>query len=278
MSLHGARSRQAHWRQIAAITTALLISTQAPPAKAWGADGHREIAAFAEAQLSPATKREVVRLLALEPGATLVSISTWADETRNAETAPWHYLNFPRDADCHFDGRRMCRDGDCVTAVITRMAKTLRTQTDDNQRLQTLKYLVHLVADVHQPLHAGYLDDKGGNLVQLQAYGRGSNLHALWDTQLIAHWPGGLPALRSAMQAADKSATSFKPKQWAEQSCQIVATPGFYPVTRKISAQYPVRWESTLAQQLAAAGWRLADVLEQAMARADRQPAAAISP
>ncbi len=152
----------------------------------------------------------------------------------------------------------------------------MRTQTDDSQRLQALKYLVHLVADLHQALHAGYHDDKGGNLIQLHAYGKCSNLHAIWDSQLITHWPGGLPSLRNAMQAADIPATTFRLKQWAEQCCQIVASPGYYRPTRKLASRYPARWQPALAQQLTAAGWRLAAVLQTAMARG--QPAAATSP
>ena len=64
---------------------------------AWGGDGHRLIAEYAGTQLSPAMRTQVKRLLALEPGATLSSVSTWADEVRSPTTAAWHYLNFPRD-------------------------------------------------------------------------------------------------------------------------------------------------------------------------------------
>ena len=74
-------------------------------AHAWGSEGHQVIALIAQSQLTPKARVEVGRLLDLEPGATLASISTWADEHRNPATTPWHHINFPR-GDCVYMGRR----------------------------------------------------------------------------------------------------------------------------------------------------------------------------
>lgn len=167
---------------------------------AWGADGHRLIAEHAVTRLSPAARTEVERLLALEPGATLASVSTWADEVRSPTTAAWHYLNFPRDADCRYDGDRMCLQENCVVGAIARQLVVLASDAPDERRLLALKYVVHFVGDVHQPLHAGFADDRGGNTHQLQAFGRGTNLHALWDSAMLQHWPGGIAALKEAME------------------------------------------------------------------------------
>jgi len=151
---------------------------------AWGSEGHQVIALIAQSQLTPKARGEVDRLLKLEPGATLDSVSTWADEHRNPSTAPWHYVNFPRET-CVYEQARDCPDGKCVVGAIERQSKILAFATTDEERLAALKFLVHFVGDVHQPLHAGYLDDKGGNTYQLQAFMRGTNLHALWDTVII---------------------------------------------------------------------------------------------
>lgn len=153
-------------------------------AMAWGGDGHRIIAMLGEAQLSPAERKEVNRLLALEPRETLASISTWADEHRNPATAAWHYINFPRDS-CSYEANRDCPDGKCVVAAIEKQLEVLKNDADDKKRLISLKYLVHLIGDIHQPLHSGYRDDRGGNTYQLQAFMRGSNLHAFWDSGLL---------------------------------------------------------------------------------------------
>ena len=130
--------------------------------------------------------------------ASLASISTCADDNRTPVTAPWHYVNLPRDGTCRYEAERDCVSESCVVAAIERQAAVLASSASDEARLSALKYVVHFVADVHQPLHAGFADDRGGNTYQLQAFGRGTNLHAVWDTaliQLIQQWPGGAGGL-----------------------------------------------------------------------------------
>ena len=229
-------------------------------ALAWGTEGHQVIAIMAEARLTPIARIEVNRLLALEPGATLASISTWADEHRSPQTAAWHYVNFPR-GDCTFDSERDCPDGSCVVAAIDRQAKILGSTAPDEQRLKALKYLVHLVGDVHQPLHAGYLDDKGGNTYQLQAFMRGSNLHAVWDTGLIRSLNEDADAM-AARLAGNGPTSSWTAAQAAEESCRIVATSGFYP-GRLVDGKYVEAFTPTMEGRLRVAGERLADMLNQ---------------
>ena len=258
------------WRLLLVLAmVGLLLHPRA--ARAWGAQGHQLVAEYAQSRLSAQARAVIDRLLALELGATLVSVSTWADEKRSPSTAAWHYLNFPRDADCSYDAAVSCVVGNCVVGSIERQAAILASNAPDAERLKALKYLVHMVADVHQPLHAGFADDRGGNKLQIQAYGRGTNLHALWDSALVDNWPGGMPALRSAMAAADADQAGDTVIA-AQESCRIVASDGFYPGGRKLGADYAQRWSATLVQRLLAAGARLAVVLEKAVA-AGRAPA-----
>lgn len=249
-------------RVLVAILTIVGLATS-PAALAWGSDGHKIVAMLAEAQLTPAARKEVDRLLALEPGATLPSISTWADEHRNPATAAWHYVNFPR-GDCNYQPERDCPDGKCVVAAIDRQIEVLRTSNDDEKRLNALKYVVHFIGDIHQPLHAGYGDDRGGNSYQLQAFMRGSNLHAVWDTGLIK-------ALQQENEAIVKSLlvrplslqkSPFQAASIAMDSCKIVAQVGFYP-DRLVTPEYVDRYVPVMAYQLAAAGYRLAQVLNE---------------
>lgn len=235
--------------------------TMSTSAAAWGDAGHRIVADLAEAQLRPQVRAEVKRLLAKEAvDASLSSMATWADEHRSPATAPWHYVNIPRDAACRFNYQRDCGDGRCVVAAIERQAHVLAAATSDDERLKALKYLVHLVADVHQPLHAGYEDDRGGNKYQLRAFGRGTNLHALWDSGLIDAWQGGVQNLRQAA-ARDTASGGGNPGQWAEESCRLVASAGFYPRSRKVGQDYVDHADLIVRSRLASAGRRLAQLL-----------------
>ncbi len=252
------------------LVTILLTSTAALlplTAHAWGSEAHHVIAEVAETRLTAVAKTEISRLLALEPGATLASISTWADEHRSPATAALHYVNLPRDGRCRYEAEQSCVKGACIVGAIERQVAMLSSNAPDEERLKALKYVAHFVADVHQPLHAGFADDRGGNTYQLHAFGRGTNLHALWDVELIEHRPGGARALRAAVGAAkstgDASSTSGK---WAEESCRVVSTDGFYPAGHKLSAAYTQRWDSTLVERMAAAARRLAAVLNQSLA------------
>jgi hypothetical protein len=237
-------------------------------ALAWGADGHRLVATVAEGFLTPAARAEAASLLALEPGATLASVSTWADEVRNPATAAWHYVNFPRGETCTYSAERLCTGSACVVSAIEQQTAILASAAPAAERLLALKYVVHFVGDVHQPLHAGYADDKGGNSYQLRAFDRGSNLHSVWDSGLIRIWPGGLPALQAAVVADATAATAGgTTRGWAEESCRIVGTPGFYPPTHVLAAEYPGQWAPTVQHQLALGSRRLAELLNRALAR-----------
>ncbi len=240
----------------------LLIAFLLPLSSfAWGSTGHQVIATFAEKQFTPAAQAKVQALLAQEPGLTLASISTWADERKNPTTARWHFLNFPRDS-CTYDKARDCPDGNCVVEAIDRQLEVLKSSVTDLQKLQALKYLVHFVGDLHQPLHLGYLDDKGGNKYQIQTYKRGSNLHSLWDSGLIKYVSGDpeVWVMRLLAKPLPASADLVDPVRIAEESCRIVGMPGFYP-ERKVEAPYVDRWSPVVEQQLQLGGARLARIL-----------------
>ena len=245
-----------------------LWSACTASAQAWGVQGHQVVAAMAWQGLKPAAREQAARLLALEPGQTLVSVATWADETRDASTAPWHYLNFPRGV-CQFDAARDCPDGQCVVAAIERQAAVLASTASDPERLKALKYLVHFVADLHQPLHAGYRDDRGGNTVQLRFLMQASNLHALWDRGLLDRLDLNNTALAAAALAQPavpepSSSSGELAIAIAEESCRIVAQPGFYPQGDPSEA-YAARMTPVVLRRLALAATRLAVILNQAL-------------
>ncbi|WP_158883269.1 S1/P1 nuclease [Rhodanobacter sp. L36] len=253
-----------------------------PMAQAWGPLGHSVIAELAQRHLSPAAEAEVERLLAPERTQSLADIASWPDQIQDdpAQAVLWkqtrslHYVDF-LTGDCHYVPPRECRDGHCVVGGLQHYVQVLgdRSQSDDARR-EALKFVVHFVGDVHQPLHAGSRDDKGGNTYQVQFDGKGSNLHRVWDSGLLysrkLDWkayaqmldttsPAELPA---PIEPADNPYA-----QWAEESCRITTQPGFYPSGHVIDAQY-VQVELPVAEQrLREAGRRLAEVLNLALAR-----------
>lgn len=247
------------------LLSAAIALTASFDAQAWGAEGHQIIAAIAQQNLQPAAAKEVARILAQEPGATLVSVSTWADEHRSPATAAWHYINFPK-GDCQYEPERDCPDGKCVVEAIRKQTSILQFDVNDEKRLNALKYLVHLVGDVHQPLHAGWGEDRGGNTYQLQAFMRGSNLHAWWDSGMIKyveeHDGPLLPALQS--RKAPPIAKDWKPETAAGESCGIVDQNGFYP-GRLVDVGYITKYQDTLSQRLQVAGLRLAALLNRVL-------------
>jgi hypothetical protein len=248
------------------VTVASLVACSG--ASAWGRDGHRLVAELAYAQLTPPTRSKVDAILSATPGDTLVSISTWGDEVRSPSTARWHYLNFKRTGGCAFVADRDCPDGQCVVGAIERQVEALKNARTAEAELKALKWVVHLVADVHQPFHAGFGDDRGANLYQVQAFGRGSNLHSVWDSGMILNWPGGLPALvvdLSGLEPPGKQRSLSTPAEWASESCRIASLPEIYPDGRFITEDYAARWRSVVGTRLYEAAWRLARVLERSL-------------
>lgn len=252
--------------KLISLTATLLVAlTGSSTVHAWGADGHRLNAELAHSQLTPAAQSAITRLLAAEPGSTLTSVSTWADEVRSPSTAAWHYVN-PSPGDCSYDRSRDCDDDQCVVEALNRQVAVLKSRAPDAERLTALKWVIHLVGDLHQPLHAGFRGDKGGNLSQVQAFGRGTNLHSLWDGGLIRNRLGGLDALRASATTVGV-ATPLPPEAsaWATESCKVVLSSGFYPDGRFIEQSYIDRWDAVLVARLKSAAYRLAATLNDSM-------------
>lgn len=239
----------------AALTAAFLAAT--PRAEAWGREGHRIVGDIAADHLTPTAARAVATLLVDEPEPTLAGIANWADDIRSSESGPLHYVNFPRGT-CTYRASRDCADGRCVIAAIEQSIASLRRRdTSTLARREALKQLVHYVGDIHQPLHAGRSADRGGNTVQLQWRGEGSNLHQVWDRLLIRDL--GVDARRVVPR---QRPPSLEIAAWARESCAIVASAGFYPASATPDeAAYLARWRSTVDQRLRLAGLRLAALL-----------------
>jgi len=229
----------------------------------------------AAAHLTAAAQHETARLL---DGQTLADVSFWADEIRNhrPETSRWHFVDIPRDRDDYRPERDCQRTerGDCIIAAITR----LRTRLDDlqtpfDERAEALRYLVHLVADLHQPLHCVDDHDRGGNDVAVTVFGRPMNLHAAWDTGLIAvsglseaTWTQRLEAWLAG-QDTTRLATGTV-VDWALESHRAAVEHVYaLPPSGRLGRRYLEASRPVLERQLALGAIRLARVLNEAFAR-----------
>lgn len=200
---------------------AILALTLAAPARAYWEYGHETVAKIAWAEIDPATRAELARLMKREglldtpdcPAGTIEEASVWADcikllGDRYAYAYSWHYQNV---AICEpFDLSGPCKDGNCVAAQVERNARLLADkQLPDRVRLEALAFLVHFVGDLHQPLHAGDDRDLGGNRVAANygLIGGRTNLHSIWDGFLaeraISTPPSGLDGWLSGLHAGE---------------------------------------------------------------------------
>jgi hypothetical protein len=143
---------------------ALVIAAPAS-ALAWGSEGHRIVAEIAEQRLEPVAAKQVRDLLAIENATTLADVANWPDQIRRQrpETASWHFVDIPITAPA-YDPARDCVGGNCVVAKIDQFTAEVRNPTlPARQRLEALKFVVHFVGNLHQPLHASDDNDRGGN-------------------------------------------------------------------------------------------------------------------
>ncbi|CAN5592383.1 S1/P1 nuclease [soil metagenome] len=263
--------------RLPALLLPLLLVLMPMTVHAWSAAGHRIVGELAAAELTPRARSEVARLLAGEPEPTLAGVSTWADQLRDGgaargkATAPWHYINFRRGT-CSFDPPRDCARGDCVVGAINRQFWILADRGRPlAERRDALKFLVHFVGDVHQPLHNSARDDRGGNNYQVNLRGRGSNLHRIWDHTLLEHRKLDPPAYAAMLRRgpslpAPPTGGSANPAlDWALESCRLVERPGFYPDGHVIDQRYLDAHRPIAERRLREAGSRLAGLVNLAL-------------
>jgi len=239
----------------------------------WGRIGHRVAAEMAEERLTPAALAAVRDLLGTR--VRLADISTWADEQSEiSRTTSWHSVNVPITESRY--SPRFCRAEGCIVSKIVDFEHVLRDRkSGKGQKQVALKFLVHLIADLHQPLHVGDSGSKGGNLLQVRFFGVGTNLHRLWDAQIMERhtsnervWLWDFDFLANPKMAAEWS--KGNPETWATETLQIAklayCVPGTRTVMRsgtKLGNEYYGFALPIIQKQLAKAGIRTAWTLNE---------------
>ncbi len=248
----------------------LCCALPAGPAFGWGQTGHRVTGAVADHYLSGLARANVRLLLGTE---TLAQAATWPDDMRSdpaqfwQKTAgPFHYVTVPAGSSRAATGAPA--EGDAVTAL-ARFAETLRdpNASAEEKRL-ALRFSIHIVGDLHQPLHAGRPGDRGGNDFKVSWFGEPSNLHSVWDSKMIdsrqlshSELAGWLVGAITPEQVVAWS--NPDPEVWIAESVALRET--VYPAgaNPKLSYFYAYQHGAELDGRLSRAGIRIAAYLNR---------------
>ena len=278
-----------------AVAAAVAICAAAGPhhAFAWGPEGHRIIAHLAYERLKPKAKAAIDALIARSaeqdtppcPVASLDDASTWPDCVRPLH-ARFDYLAVIHYEDVPYCGAApksvYCPDGKCITDETRRAIAALRdARRPAKERLQALEEVTHFIGDMHQPLHAADNNDRGGNEVHVQVLGYASNLHHVWDTEVLENAVGtseanAEAALRPMVAANASRWSSGDVDSWLAETHRLAVTYVYPKLSQSpacgqsapaqtISQAYLDGAAPMVRQQLARATVRLAVVLNQAL-------------
>jgi nuclease S1 len=251
-------------RTIPALLAAVLAAV---PASAWGPTGHRAVGRVAERHVAPETAREVAAILGPE---RLAYVGTWADDIRSdpawAKAETWHFVTIP--AGQTYATSKKNEAGDVLEAI-ARFERVLADRAAPRlERQQALKWLVHLVGDIHQPMHVGARDDRGGNEVMVLWFGDPSNLHSVWDSGLIDRMELTSTELAEKVDVAGPDQVrgwqSTTPLDWAEES-RAAAERAYALGDRRLGYKYIYEHGPTVELRIQQAGIRLAGILDRVL-------------
>lgn len=233
----------------------------------WGQKGHDTVACIAECNLTAEAKAAAEMLL---DGKSIVYYANWLDNASHtpqyAYSKTWHYKNI--DSDETYDSAAINSNGDIVTALNEQITLLGDTTKSKDERALALKIVVHLLGDIHQPMHLGHASDLGGNRVPVKYFKSPKNLHSVWDSSLVesAHkwsyteWQEQID--RATPEEKSEILRLSTPDEWARETYGIAA--GVYDATPEgsnIEYTYIAEWTPVIELQLLKGGLRLAKVL-----------------
>ena len=233
----------------------------------WGQKGHDVTAFIAENHLTPTTYQTIGELL---DGKSIVYWSNWLDNASHtpeyAYSKTWHYKNI--DDGIEYENAPLLESGDVVRAIYDQVAVLQDPNMTKSEKQLALKILVHLMGDLHQPMHMGHASDLGGNRWTVNYFGRDSNLHSVWDSSLpeSAHkWT--YTEWNDQINRATEDEKNFilmegTPEKWGKETYEICKSVyALTPQGTKISYDYVADWTPTIENQFLKGGLRLADIL-----------------
>lgn len=192
----------------------------------------------------------------------LTAVATWAEDqgARPAGSRRWHFVEIPLSVD-RYDQARHCPDNNCVVEKINTYKNQLSSKKQ-NERIEALKYLVHLVGDLHQPLHCSDNNDAGGNKTSVSFFGQSTNLHKVWDGDLI-DWTGlnETDYVNKLWRSKLPTANYWIP-EWVNESHELARYAYKFGNDKKLGDSYYKTMLPRVDAQLARGGVRLAYVIE----------------
>ena len=241
----------------------------------WGATGHDVVASIAEQHLTPKAKRKINKLL---DGKSIVYYSSWMDNIQNSpywengynKTKTWHYANV--DEGLTYQTMTKNPDGDVVTGLemLTKEMTENYNNLTDSMKVDYLKMIVHMVGDLHCPMHAGRLSDRGGNGTRVKWFGQNTSLHSVWDSKMIdsarkwnyTEWTNQLDRTDKKYK---KEIMKGSYEEWFNETVENAASLYDYVEnlgdTPNLSYQFVYDFSPLLEEQLLNGGYRLAYVL-----------------
>lgn len=239
------------------------------PARAWFDKGHRIVGLIAQANLTDTARAATERIL--PAGMTLADAAVWPDHEGRSirELDPLHYVSIPDHA-VGYDHRRDCPDRNCMVEALEWFLTAVADPKAPNMvRRVALYYVAHLVGDMHQPLHAGRAQDRGGVEIPVSYRGQSTNLHFFWDTDLVETEPGTGEEIAHRLNAnvgenERREWQAGDAKQWTDESLRLVRSHA-YKTGSALSEDYVDNARPIVRLRLAQAGIRLAWLLNRAL-------------
>lgn len=252
-------------KKIVALAFVLFISQTMVFADDWGKTGHRAVGEIAEQYLTSKTKKAVSDLL---DGHSLAFVANYGDDIKSDRKydkyGPWHYVNFPFSK--KYENHPRDKKGDIIHGIETAVRVLKDENSSREDKVFYLKMLIHFIGDMHQPLHLGLAEDRGGNRIQVRWFNQGTNLHTVWDSKMLDSYQMSYTELAANADKLSKKELEDIRKgtlmDWVYEIREL--TQEVYGSVRdgdKLSYEYMYKYMNPLRSQLQKGGIRLAVLL-----------------
>lgn len=244
----------------------MFPANDAPNSALWGQNGHRIVGDIAADYLTPKARKAVDRVL----GPTSMAIaSTWMDEIRSDpaydHTHDWHWVTIPDGMT--YEETEKNPNGDLINTIRTFINELKSGSLSAEEEEEKLKMLIHLVGDIHQPLHVGTGEDRGGNQTEVEWFWEPSNLHRVWDSEMIEDRKLSYTEFSSAINhPTEKQLEQWQNSgvlDWAYEAMELRDQVYDLPSDHQLSYEYQYQNKDLLDRQLLKGGVRLAGVLNE---------------